>query len=179
MDTLGSGWRKKSFIYRIDGFGGYVGSSSKRRLPIYGHDKKRESKIRVDMMTNEEILIQLQKAREPKPKKERRPIAKVSKKKAAQQELQKVVAELDKAFYLEIWHASAHKCQNCGCGLGNTANNIFFHHLWEKRNYPQWRHRPENIALLCLECHSKCETNIDFAPLIKQRRIDSEKELLK
>jgi 5-methylcytosine-specific restriction endonuclease McrA len=131
------------------------------------------------MSTDPEILRQLQKAREPKPPKAKKAIAKVSKKKQGQMILQKVLAELDKEFYLTVWHASAHVCQNCGCGLGNTPNNIFFHHLWEKRNYPQWRHRPENIMLLCLTCHSKAETNIDFAPEIKRRREQAETELLK
>lgn len=131
------------------------------------------------MSVDPEVLRQLQKAREPKPKKEKKPIAKVSKKKQGQKILDKVLADLDKEFYLTVWTASPHKCQNCGCGLGNTANNIFFHHLLPKSKYPQFRHTPENIMLLCLEDHSKAETNMDFVPEVRRRTEEAEKILLK
>lgn len=113
-------------------------------------------------------------ANEPKPKK-RYAIPKVSKKRQKKLEDQKELLKLDEEFYKEVWVASPHKCQNCDCGLPKTPYNWMFHHLLEKRNYPQYRHIPENIAILCLECHSKCETNIDFAPRIKQRREEAEK----
>lgn len=114
-------------------------------------------------------------ANEPRPKKQY-VIPKVSKKRQKKLEEQKDLLKLDEAFYKEIWAASAHKCQNCDCRLPKTPYNWMFHHLLEKRNYPQFRHTPENIAILCLECHSKCETNIDFAPKIKQRRQEAEQK---
>ena len=117
-------------------------------------------------------------ANEPKPKKVY-VIPKVSKKRAKLIEQQKELIELDKEFYKEVYAASPHVCQNCGCKLPKTPYNFMFHHLLEKRNYPQFRHTPENISILCLICHSKCETNIDFAPKIKERRSQAEKELLK
>ncbi len=105
-------------------------------------------------------------------------IPKVSKKRAAKIEQQKDMAKLDEEFYKEVYAASPHVCQNCGVKLPKTPFNFMFHHLLEKRNYPQFRHTPENIVILCLLCHSKCETNIDFAPKIKARRIEVEKILL-
>lgn len=108
-------------------------------------------------------------ANDPKPKK-KYVIPKVSKKRLKKLEDQKELLKLDEAFYKEVWAASPHKCQNCDCKLPKTPYNWMFHHLLEKRNYPQFRHVPENIMILCLECHSKAETNIDFAPKIKQRR---------
>lgn len=105
-------------------------------------------------------------------------IAKISKKRAKKMLEDKATAEADAEFYKVIWAASAHKCQNCGCNLGRTAHTFMFHHLLEKRNYPEFRHTPENIMVLCLECHSKAETNIDSAPKIKQRRIEVEKLLI-
>lgn len=112
-------------------------------------------------------------ANDPKPKK-KYTIPKVSKKRQKKLEEQKELLKLDEEFYKEVWAASAHKCQNCDCKLPKTPYNWMFHHLLEKRNYPQFRHTPENVAILCLECHSKCETNIDFAPKIKKRRQEAE-----
>jgi 5-methylcytosine-specific restriction endonuclease McrA len=118
--------------------------------------------------------IRALKSGEPKPPKQRKPIAKKSKKKLAQEKEYKETAEKDAAFYKEIYNASKHECQNCNCGLPKTPSNFMFHHLLPKRLYPQYRYVPENITILCLECHSKCETNIDFAPKIKQRTLEAE-----
>lgn len=115
-------------------------------------------------------------AGEPRPKKAYS-IPKVSKKRQKLLADQKITAEKDKEFYAEIYAASPHKCQNCDCKLPRTPSNFMFHHLLEKRNYPEHRYSPENIMILCLECHSKAETNIDFAPRIKQRRIEAAKLL--
>ncbi len=119
-------------------------------------------------------LKELQNIREhrddPKPVK-RYSIPKVSKKRQKKLAEQKVTAERDAEFYKEVYAASPHKCQNCDCKLPRTPSNFMFHHLLEKRNYPQYRYVPENIAILCLECHSKCETNIDFAPKVKFRTL--------
>lgn len=116
-------------------------------------------------------------ANEPKPKKTY-VIAKVSKKRAKLIEEQKDLLKLDKEFYKEVYAASPHWCWNCGCKLPKEPQLFMFHHLLPKSQYPQFRHTPENICVLCLECHSKCETNIDFAPKIKQLLIETEKKLL-
>lgn len=114
-----------------------------------------------------------QEAEEPKQKKQY-VIPKVSKKRQKKLQDQKVLLEKDEEFYKEVYAASPHKCQNCDCKLPRNPSNFMFHHLLEKRNYPQYRHVPENIMILCLTCHSKAETNIDFAPRIKQRRLEAE-----
>lgn len=112
-------------------------------------------------------------ANEPKPKK-KYVIPKVSKKRQKKLEEQKELLKQDEAFYKEVWAASDNRCQNCDCKLPKMPCNWMFHHLLEKRNYPQFRHVPENIMILCLQCHSKAETNIDFAPKIRQRRMEAE-----
>jgi 5-methylcytosine-specific restriction endonuclease McrA len=124
-------------------------------------------------MALEHIRRIKEQANEPKPKKHY-VIPKVSKKRQKKLEDQKELLKKDEAFYKEVYAASPHKCQNCDRTLPRTPSNFMFHHILEKRNYPQYRHVPENIAILCLECHSKCETNIDFAPRIKQRRLEAE-----
>ena len=116
-------------------------------------------------------------ADDPKPKKTYK-IPRVSKKKLQKIEEAKDMAKLDQDFYLEIWHASPHRCQNCNCNLGRTAHNFMFHHLLEKRNYPQFRHTQENIMIVCLQCHSQIETNITFAPKAAQRRLEVENLLI-
>lgn len=124
-------------------------------------------------MSIERIRQIKQQALEPRPKKVYK-IPKVSKKRQKKLEDQKKLLKLDGEFYKEIYNASPNKCQNCDCKLPRTPSNFMFHHLLEKRNYPQYRHTPENIMILCLTCHSKAETNIDFAPRIKQRRLEAE-----
>ena len=102
-------------------------------------------------------------------------IPKVSAKRKMQIVEDKILFEQDKDFYKEIWAASPHTCQECNCKLGKEPLTIFFHHIMPKSIYPQFRHEPSNIAILCLECHSKCETNIDFAPKTKLRKLQIEK----
>lgn len=124
-----------------------------------------------------EIQEMKERANEPKPVK-KYVIPKVSKKRAAKMESDKVLAELDKAFYLEHWAACPHRCECCGVKLPKEPSNFMFHHILEKRNYPQFRHTHENILTTCLGCHSKIETNIDFVPYAKKRRQEVEKLLL-
>ena len=112
-------------------------------------------------------------AKEIKPKK-KYTIPKISKKRQKKLEEQKELLKKDEEFYKMVWAASDNRCQNCDCKLPRAPSNFMFHHILEKRNYPQYRHTPENVAILCLMCHSKCETNIDFAPRIKQRRLEAE-----
>jgi 5-methylcytosine-specific restriction endonuclease McrA len=98
-------------------------------------------------------------------------IPKVSAKRKKQIEQDKQTFEEDKAFYLEIWLASPHVCQ-CGCNkkLGKEPLTLFFHHLLEKRNYPQFRHTPENIMILAPDCHQQAEADMDKIPKVRQRR---------
>jgi hypothetical protein len=116
-------------------------------------------------------------AEEPKPKKFYT-IPRVSKKRAKKILEDKATLEADREFYKEVYRAAPHVCYNCGCKLPKEPSTFMFHHLLEKRNYPQFRYEPLNIAILCLECHSKCETNIDFAPKIKEMRRQVEQKLM-
>ncbi len=105
-------------------------------------------------------------------------IPKVSEKRKKKLEQNNELSALDKNFYAEIWLASPHKCQSCGCGLPKEPLTIFFHHLFEKRNYPQFRHTPENIMILCADCHTQTETDINKVPKVLTRRKQAEKDLL-
>jgi 5-methylcytosine-specific restriction endonuclease McrA len=105
-------------------------------------------------------------------------ISKVSEKRKKKIAEDRVILDKDEEMRIVIWAASAHVCQNCGVHLGNKFKKWNFHHLLPKAKYPQFRHTPEVIILLCLTCHSQAETNIDFAPKIKARTQEAEKLLL-
>jgi hypothetical protein len=116
--------------------------------------------------------------REPDQKKLPRPIPRVSDKKKAMQASEKALFEADKLFYMEVWIASPHRCTECGCNLGKEPLTILFHHLLPKAQYPQFRHTPENIVLVCRDHHAQAETDIDKVPKIKARRNEVVKLLL-
>ena len=103
-------------------------------------------------------------------------IPKVSKKRLKKIEEQKDLLKLDEAFYKEVWAASAHKCQNCDCRLPRTPYNWMFHHVLFKSKRPDLRHTPENIMILCLECHDQFHKFPDKCPNILKRAEDLEKQ---
>lgn len=120
--------------------------------------------------TNPTVLSQLQKAREPR--------GKAAERKKAQEKDSKVLAAADKEFYIEVWAASRHVCQECGCKLGKEPLTLYFHHLLPKSKYPKFRHTPENIMILCADCHVQAETDIDKVPKAKARTQEAVKLLL-
>lgn len=127
---------------------------------------------------NPEILNRLQRARTPKEKKLPQPIARMSEKKKAQLGAEKKLFQEDKEFYAEIWSCSPHVCQACNKNLGREPLTLFFHHLLPKDIYDQFRHTPENIMILCPDCHTQAETLLDHAPKVKARRDEVAKLLL-
>jgi hypothetical protein len=131
------------------------------------------------MATNNSLILsQLAKSREKKLPKPKKPLRKVSLKKQKEADKEKELAKQDEDFYKEFWQSAPHSCYECGGRLGRTPYNFMFHHLLEKNNYPQFRHTFENIALVCLTCHSKAETNLKFAPKIKALTEQTKKVLL-
>jgi 5-methylcytosine-specific restriction endonuclease McrA len=114
-------------------------------------------------------------ANEPKPKKTYT-IPKVSKKRQKKLEDQKDLLKLDEDFYKEVWAASAHICQNCDCKLPKTPYNWMFHHVLLKSKRPDLRHIPDNIMILCLECHDQYHRFPDKCPKIKKRAEELEKQ---
>lgn len=112
-----------------------------------------------------------------------KPINKVSEKQVFRMKLKRELVQEDIKFYKDLWekrfpvHMQAYdhatyspKCQVCSKRLSTEPNLMYFHHILEKRNYPEYRHTDENIAIVCPECHSKYETNPDMVPLLVERR---------
>lgn len=117
-------------------------------------------------------------------------IKKVSEKQKFKLKLKSQLLEEDKEFYIRVWykrfgrvHGTAEKygvdidntqlvpkCESCGKRLYFQPNLVNFHHVLEKRNFPEYRHDEDNIAVVCPECHSSYETNPDTVPEMKKRR---------
>ena len=133
------------------------------------------------------IPAQVYKGKEPTAKvvaslkpKEPKQLRKQSDKAKAQVVEDKAQHEADKLFYAGIWEVSPHVCQ-CGCKkkLGKEPLFQFFHHLLPKQSFPQFRHEEINIIILHPDCHTAVENSIDNRPIVKKRRAEVEKILLK
>lgn len=61
----------------------------------------------------------------------------------------------DREFYQSIWSSRSHWCESCDKKLPNEPKTWMFDHLLEKSKYPDLRHEPDNIILVCFECHEK------------------------
>lgn len=108
-------------------------------------------------------------------------INKVSEKQVFKIRIKKDLLEEDKKFYNKIWeerysinvtHGVFHQCECCGKTLPGEPNLMYFHHILEKRNYPEYRHRERNIAIVCPDCHSSYESNPDNQPYLKYLKQD-------
>ena len=100
--------------------------------------------------------------------------------------------EKDRSFYKKVWENEFYKilsdgeiimtqsprCWNCKNRLGEEPNLMYFHHILEKRNFPEFRHVEENICILCPECHNQYETYPDKTPKIKELREETYNELV-
>ena len=105
-------------------------------------------------------------------------IPKVSAKRKLQIEDDKILFEQDKVFYKEIWLAVKHECQACKAKLPKEPLTLFFHHLLPKSVYPQFRHTPENIMVLCASCHSQIEMDADKVTGARKRQDEARRVLL-
>lgn len=91
-------------------------------------------------------------------KRSRKPLKKNNK-----SELEKLAKFLQRSedieFYTEIWNSRDKKCQLTGKYLGDEMQLIFFHHLINKSQYPQFRYKKWNILQLQGILHSQIEIN--------------------
>ena len=69
--------------------------------------------------------------------------------------VEEVYNEVEKRnnFFMAIWRIRPHVCQHCGRPLSREPRSYMFDHLLEKNKYPDLEYEPENIWLVCLECH--------------------------
>ena len=83
---------------------------------------------------------------EPKPKKAAAPL-----KRTKLKPKHKATGEAE--VFRKIWAERPHICTNCRDTLGHEARAWFFAHIIPKSRAPALRLVPENIRLLCRECH--------------------------
>ena len=74
-------------------------------------------------------------------------------------------------FFLSIWRKREHKSEVSGTPLGNVPNSMYFHHILEKRNYPEAIWDEENIILLTPNEHTNVEGDKFRYEEINKRRI--------
>lgn len=117
-----------------------------------------------------------------------KPIKAVSTKNAEKFKLKiifkKDLFEKDRLFYQKVWDdefyatlncgevimTQSPRCWNCAERLPQEPNLMYFHHILEKRNFPEFRHAAENICILCVECHNQYETFPDKVPKVQKLR---------
>ena len=85
----------------------------------------------------------------------RTPLKRVSPNKRVKQDFR----QEDNNFYKLIWEKRPHICRNCGEKLGREPLSIYFHHVLEKRNFKEYRHKEWNIIVLCWLCHQNADQN--------------------
>lgn len=59
----------------------------------------------------------------------------------------------ERELFLKIWLERPHYCINCGKWLGPEPKNFMFSHRVAKGVSEQQRLNPDNIDLLCFDCH--------------------------
>lgn len=59
----------------------------------------------------------------------------------------------ERQMFLKIWENRPHYCVNCGSWLGNEPKSFMFSHKIAKSINEKERLNPDNIELLCMDCH--------------------------
>lgn len=91
-------------------------------------------------------------------------------------DLKKALFPTDAAFYLQVWNSRPHVCQCCGNPILGKPKTYNFDHILEKGNkkYAHLRHVAENIAILCIDCHS----NKALKPSMVKLREETKEKLM-
>jgi hypothetical protein len=66
----------------------------------------------------------------------------------------------DKDFYMKIWTSREHKSEISHEFLGREPLSIYFHHILPKKDFPLFRHNPDNILLVTFDEHNIIERGV-------------------
>ena len=110
-------------------------------------------------------------AKKLKPK--RRPISKAPTKRHVKRKKE----ELD--VMLEVWEANAdidNRCQCSECGKSLEFDRTHCAHILSKGAFPSLRSNPENIIILCFECHQQFDfglrSEMNIYPFIEEKTFE-------
>lgn len=91
----------------------------------------------------------------------------------------------DWEFYKKIWDSRWctnerpvgwwHICESCKQQIWGELKSLYIDHILEKSVFPQLRYEPDNIAILCTDCHSS-KTNGIVNSVYKNRIEKAKKE---
>jgi 5-methylcytosine-specific restriction endonuclease McrA len=68
-----------------------------------------------------------------------------------------------KELFRKIWREREPECSVCEEPLYDPPKSYYFSHVLPKGTYPEFKLFPENIILLCLDCHQKLDHNTHLA----------------
>jgi hypothetical protein len=123
-------------------------------------------------------------------------IAKVTEKQKFKIQIKKKQYEDDIQFYLAVWYqrfgriegtgndesqgidntTSVPRCECCQSRLWFEPTTMYFHHILEKSNYPDLRHEPRNIAVVCANCHNRYESHPNNVPYLRDLKEERKSE---
>jgi hypothetical protein len=73
-------------------------------------------------------------------------------------------------LFQKLWLIRGPYSEVSGKWLGKEPLTTFFHHIYEKENYPEMVLDPENIIILTSEEHQKVENDKYFYEEVNKRR---------
>lgn len=59
----------------------------------------------------------------------------------------------EQQLFIELWKSRPHICENCYTKLGKEPRAHYFAHIKPKSTHPHLRLDPDNIRMLCYDCH--------------------------
>jgi len=87
-----------------------------------------------------------------------------------------MLLETDGAFYLHIWQERPHVDYETGLPIYGEFSLLYFHHVLQKKPFPQYRHCAWNIVLVSWETHGNADArNWKVCPKIGKLTLELEK----
>lgn len=83
----------------------------------------------------------------------------------------------DITFYKALYMMRGSKCQVTGQKLYPFPSLLYFHHLFRKETYPEYRHEEWNVIIVSPEVHEKCERmGNEWHPTLQKLYLEALKE---
>lgn len=73
-------------------------------------------------------------------------------------------------FFLEIWNERPHKSEISNVKLYDPISSVYFHHILNRKKYPEAEYDKDNIILVTLDEHTNVENDMYRYDEINKRR---------